>query len=167
MNARDFVLRSFRPSTTPYVPPIPRVAACYRFDAAPHVSSWFRADSPARGSDSSAVVVRLDTAALGAPDIFGVQHYVMEPVGVLRPPMTARRYDGHWTPLDGDSVDIVWTNGFAGPHIRAAVREDALDGLVQMTSDVIRKDSIGRIIQLPWAPVSARRVACPAVPLRD
>ncbi|MDB4887850.1 MAG: hypothetical protein JWN79_3288 [Gemmatimonadetes bacterium] len=76
----------------------------------------------------------------------------------LRPDSAERehrqRYSG-WAPLRGDSVIVVWRNGFAGYRMRLAVRGDSLVGIERFLTD-------DRLRTVRPSRASAVRVACPS-----
>jgi hypothetical protein len=74
--------------------------------------------------------------------------------------VVGRRW-GYWQPLQADSLEVLWYNGFAGPAFRLAVLGDSLVGTVVHRSDAIKTDSItGRVIRPPALPARAARISC-------
>lgn len=101
------------------------------------VSTWIQLTSPDAGADGRQFRDSLDSRA----------------------PWRARL----WQPLRGDSLEIVWSTGFAAVTLTLGASGDSLSGIGLWTFDVIRTDSLGFIDNsgLPTAAVSARQTACP------
>lgn len=76
---------------------------------------------------------------------------------IIRPviPVGGGTPNAFWEQIGSDSVQVVWTNGFAGVRMRLAIEGDVLRGTATAFTDVRWEG-----MELPTAVVEARRVEC-------
>lgn len=67
-----------------------------------------------------------------------------------------------WRPLQGDSIELLWSKDFDGVRLTLGVQGDSLAGRGIWTSDMIFTDSLGFLDRTiyPNGPASARPVPC-------
>jgi len=76
---------------------------------------------------------------------------------VMRPRISVGRKNyAYWRRLSPDSVELNWTTGFTGVHIRAKDAADSLSGIAQAWIDA------GEGMPFPTADFMARRIGCGA-----
>jgi hypothetical protein len=121
------------------------IEGCYQLI----VGQWKPALSPGDTDHLLPALVRLDTADAShggktiTPDI-AYQRSRLEFPGFPR-----------WT-IDGDTVTMVWSNGFSPTVVRVAKADGKLEGYAEARQDVLPPPIIG----YPRAPVVAQRRKC-------
>jgi len=88
--------------------------------------------------------------------------FAIEPVPAIADSVARLRWSffSRWSRLSGDSIGVVWTDGYHGFSFRLSGR-DTLRGTVLRLTDVVLVDSTGRRVNTPEPrPTRAWRIAC-------
>ena len=124
-----------------------RIAGCYAVELGPWSGS-FPSGSPA--SHQPPPNIRLDTARFTGRFSAGAAYLQLEPPIAI--PGRQRMSLGRWR-VAGDSVFLLWSDGFSGVSLSLGLRADSLRGVAYPLYDVIGP------VQ-PTASVLIRRAAC-------
>lgn len=118
-----------------------RAAGCYELQSARWTPAEPRLAVPER--------LALDTAPARTSESAREVGFVARAIG----PAAAAGRTGHWTPLTGDSLRVVWSEGATGVELRASLLGDTLRGRAATFSDDARR-AVQRVA------LTATRTAC-------
>lgn len=155
------VMASSLPAQRPDTARVEKLIGCHRFTLGP----WSKSSS--LGPPSQTEIMRLDSTTIrnGIRGTRAAARVVPVDIFPKTDPRVKWLRPAWWRMIDADSLEIItWSTGTEAESFDGHVAGGELRGVMRRTSDVIPVDpKTGRVVwdAWPWAPATARRVACP------